>query len=114
MKAAGVVAAQSVKANPIARALRDGGALRPVKLSYTVAEGLACGDPAQKGEWVLRILRDSKGLAANVEDDLILDTQRLLGNQLELAWSFCDRASNVDIFTYDRHVVGLLVRAHTP
>lgn len=74
-----LVAAQSAKANPIVRALREGGPLRPVPLSYTVAEGLACGDPAQKGEWVLRILRESKGLAADVEDAWILDTQRLLG-----------------------------------
>ena len=73
-----MVAAQSAKANPIARAWREGGPLVPVKLSYTVAEGLACGDPAAKGEWVLRILREGKGLAAEVEDDAILDTQRLL------------------------------------
>jgi threonine synthase len=73
-----MVAAQSAKANPIARAFRSGGALSPVKLSYTVAEGLSCGDPAAKGEWVLRILRESKGLAAEVEDDAILETQRLL------------------------------------
>ena len=74
-----VVAAQSAKANPIARALNEGGRLLPVKLSYTVAEGLSCGDPAAKGEWVLRILRETKGLATEVEDDAILDTQRLLG-----------------------------------
>jgi threonine synthase len=74
-----MVAAQSAKANPIARALNEGGPLLPVKLSYTVAEGLSCGDPAAKGEWVLRILRETKGLAAEVEDDAILDTQRLLG-----------------------------------
>jgi threonine synthase len=74
-----MVAAQSVKANPIARALREGGPLVPVKLSYTVAEGLSCGDPAAKGEWVLRILREAKGLAAEVEDEAILDVQRLLG-----------------------------------
>ena len=73
-----MVAAQSAKANPIALAFRSGGPLAPVKLSYTVAEGLACGDPAAKGEWVLRILRESKGLAAEVEDDAILETQRLL------------------------------------
>jgi threonine synthase len=73
-----MVAAQSAKANPIARAFRTGGALQPVKLSYTVAEGLSCGDPAAKGEWVLRILRESKGLAAEVEDDAVLETQRLL------------------------------------
>jgi threonine synthase len=73
-----MVAAQSAKADPIARAFRSGGALLPVKLSYTVAEGLSCGDPAAKGEWVLRILRESKGLAADVEDAAILETQRLL------------------------------------
>lgn len=73
-----MVAAQSATANPIARAFREGGPLRPVKLTYTVAEGLSCGDPAQKGEWVLRILREAKGLAADVEDDAILETQRLL------------------------------------
>ena len=73
-----MVAAQSAKANPIARAFRHGGPLRPVKLSYTVAEGLSCGDPARKGEWVLRILREGKGLAADVADEAILDTQRLL------------------------------------
>jgi threonine synthase len=73
-----MVAAQSAKANPIARAFRSGGPLEPVKLSYTVAEGLSCGDPAAKGEWVLRILRESKGLAADVEDAAILETQRLL------------------------------------
>jgi threonine synthase len=73
-----MVAAQSAKADPIARAFRQGGPLAPVKLSYTVAEGLACGDPAQKGEWVLRILRESKGLATDVEDEPILEAQRLL------------------------------------
>jgi threonine synthase len=73
-----MVAAQSAKANPVVRAFRHGGALSPLPLSYTVAEGLACGDPARKGEWVLRILRESKGLAADVDDDAILETQRLL------------------------------------
>ncbi len=73
-----LVAAQSAKANPIARAFASGGPLEPVKLSYTVAEGLSCGDPAAKGEWVLRILRDAKGLAVEVEDPAILDAQRLL------------------------------------
>jgi threonine synthase len=73
-----MVAAQSAKANPIARALREGGALAPVKVSYTVAEGLNCGDPGRKGEWVLRILRQEKGLATDVADEAVLDAQRLL------------------------------------
>jgi threonine synthase len=49
-----------------------------VTLSYTVAEGLAVGDPGAKGAWVLRILREGKGLAADADDETILDTQRLL------------------------------------
>jgi threonine synthase len=50
----------------------------PVPLSYTVAEGLAVGDPGPKGRWVLRILSESGGLAGEAEDEAILDTQRLL------------------------------------
>ncbi len=76
-----MVAAQSAKANPIVRAMRDGGPMVPVKLTYTVAEGLACGDPGLKGEWVLRILRDAKGLAIDVDDDAILEAQQLLARR---------------------------------
>jgi threonine synthase len=43
-----------------------------------VAEGLAAGNPGRKGEWVLRILKESGGLAGDAEDDEILETQRLL------------------------------------
>jgi threonine synthase len=73
-----LVAAQSARANPIAQAWRESTDLRPVPLSYTVAEGLAVGDPGAKGAWVLRILRDGKGLATDVEDQAVLDAQRLL------------------------------------
>ena len=34
--------------------------------------------------------------------------------ELELSWGFTDRASNVDLYAYDRHIVGLTVRVHTP
>jgi threonine synthase len=73
-----MVAAQAARANPIARAFRAGAPLAPVPLTYTVAEGLAVGDPGAKGEWVLRVLRESGGLAGDADDELILDTQRLL------------------------------------
>ena len=72
------MAAQSARANPIATAWREGTDLRPVPLSYTVAEGLAVGDPGPKGAWVLRLLRDGHGLATDVADEAVLDTQRLL------------------------------------
>jgi threonine synthase len=73
-----MVAAQAARANPIARAWREGGPLRPVKIGYTVAEGLAAGDPGRKGEWVLRLLREGDGLAGEAEDEEILEAQRLL------------------------------------
>jgi threonine synthase len=73
-----LVAAQSARANPVAMAWREGTDLRPVPLSYTVAEGLAVGDPGAKGAWVLRLLRDGQGLATDVGDEAVLDAQRLL------------------------------------
>ncbi|HXG02319.1 MAG TPA: pyridoxal-phosphate dependent enzyme [Candidatus Binatia bacterium] len=73
-----MVAAQAARANAIARAWREGGPLRPVKIGYTVAEGLAAGDPGRKGEWVLRLLREDDGLAGEAEDEEILEAQRLL------------------------------------
>ena len=73
-----LVAAQSARANPIVQAWREGTDLRPIPLTYTVAEGLAVGDPGAKGAWVLRLLREGKGLATDVEDPAVLDAQRLL------------------------------------
>ncbi|PYN89283.1 MAG: threonine synthase [Candidatus Rokuibacteriota bacterium] len=81
-----MVAAQATRANAVARAFRDGGAITPLKIGYTVAEGLAAGDPGKKGEWVLRLLRDGKGLAGDAEDDEILETQRRLA-RVEGVWA---------------------------
>jgi threonine synthase len=81
-----MVAAQAARANPIARAWREGGPLRPVKIGYTVAEGLAAGDPGRKGEWVLRLLREGDGLAGEAEDEEILEAQRLLA-RMEGIWA---------------------------
>jgi threonine synthase len=73
-----MVAAQATLANPVTRAFRTGAALSPVRIGYTVAEGLAAGNPARKGEWVLRLLREGKGLAGEADDPEILDAQRRL------------------------------------
>ena len=43
-----------------------------------MAEGLAAGNPGKKGDWVLRILRETGGLAGDAEDDAILAAQNLL------------------------------------
>ena len=48
-KAPLLVAAQAARANAVVRAFRDGGAIVPLKIGYTVAEGLAAGNPGKKG-----------------------------------------------------------------
>jgi len=73
-----MVAAQAARANAIVRAWREKRPLAPVKIGYTVAEGLAAGDPGRKGEWVLRILNETGGVAGDAEDEEILETQKLL------------------------------------
>ncbi len=77
-KAPLMVAAQATRANAISRAWREGGPIRPMKIGYTVAEGLASGNPGKKGEWTLRLLRENKGLAGDAEDEEILEAQKVL------------------------------------
>jgi len=73
-----MVAAQAARADAITRAWRGKQPLEPVKIGYTVAEGLAAGNPGRKGEWVLRILNETGGVAGAAEDEEILETQALL------------------------------------
>jgi threonine synthase len=73
-----MVAAQAARANAIVQAFRSGQSITPLKIGYTVAEGLAAGNPGRKGEWVLRLLREDSGLAGDAEDEEILDAQRTL------------------------------------
>lgn len=77
-RAPSLIAAQATRANAISRAYAAGAPLAPITIGYTVAEGLAAGNPGRKGEWVLRWLRDQKGLAADAEDEDILAAQRRL------------------------------------
>src|SRR5439155_4700898 len=44
-----MVAAQAARANAVTRAWREKRAIEPIKIGYTVAEGLAAGDPGKKG-----------------------------------------------------------------
>ncbi|HET8578697.1 MAG TPA: pyridoxal-phosphate dependent enzyme [Methylomirabilota bacterium] len=81
-----LVAAQAARANAITRAWREKQPLTPIKIGYTVAEGLAAGNPGKKGEWVLRILRETSGLAGQAEDEEILNAQRMLA-QTEGIWA---------------------------
>jgi threonine synthase len=81
-----MIAAQATRANAVVRAVRTGAALTPLKIGYTVAEGLAAGNPGRKGDWVLRLLREQNGLAGDAEDDEILAAQRTLA-RTEGVWA---------------------------
>ena len=81
-----MIAAQATRANAVVRAFRDGTAITPLKIGYTVAEGLAAGNPGKKGAWVLRLLREGKGMAGDAEDDEILAAQRRLA-RVEGIWA---------------------------
>jgi threonine synthase len=81
-----MVAAQATRANAVVRAFRDGTAITPLTIGYTVAEGLAAGKPGRKGGWVLRLLREHGGTAGDAEDDEILAAQRTLA-RTEGVWA---------------------------
>ena len=81
-----MVAAQAARANAVTRAWREKRAIEPIKIGYTVAEGLAAGDPGKKGAWTLRLLRESNGVAGDAEDEEILEAQKLLA-QTEGIWA---------------------------
>ncbi len=76
-----MAAAQAARANTIVTAWRAKAALAPIKIGYTVAEGLAAGNPGRKGDWVLRILRETGGVAGQAEDEEILEAQKMLARE---------------------------------
>jgi threonine synthase len=81
-----MVAAQAARANAVVRAFRTGTGITPLAIGYTVAEGLAAGNPGRKGDWVLRLLREGGGMAGDAEDEAILDAQRTLA-RMEGVWA---------------------------
>jgi threonine synthase len=105
MHAAGLIArrplmigAQATRANAISRAFQGGGALVPVTVRYTVAEGLAAGNPGRKGDWVLRLVREDKGLIADADDPEILEAQRRLA-RTEGIWAGPTGVATLAVFT---------------
>src|SRR5262249_55774560 len=72
-----MVAAQAARANAIARAWRDKREIEPIRIGYTVAEGLAAGNPGRKGEWTLRILRETGGGGGGGADEQNLPAPRV-------------------------------------
>ena len=81
-----LVAAQATRANAVVRAFRANTSITPLTIGYTVAEGLAAGNPGRKGDWVLRLLREHGGAAGDVEDEAILAAQRTLA-RTEGVWA---------------------------
>ena len=81
-----MVAAQATQANAIVRAFRAGTGITPLKIGYTVAEGLAAGNPGRKGAWVLRLLHETGGDAGDAGDEAILAMQRTLA-RVEGVWA---------------------------
>jgi threonine synthase len=85
-KAPTMIAAQAARANAVVRAFESGSTITPLTIGYTVAEGLAVGDPGRKGAWALRLLRELGGITGDAEDDAILAMQGRLA-RVEGVWA---------------------------
>jgi threonine synthase len=81
-----LVCVQSAMANPIVRAFKNGGPVVPIVAGPTIAKGMAAGNSGPKGDRVLEILRAHGGHAVEVEDEEVLQAQRLLVEE-EGLWS---------------------------
>ena len=85
-KVPAMIAAQAARANAVVRAFHARSTITPLTIGYTVAEGLAVGDPGRKGAWALRLLRELGGTAGDADDDAILAMQRRLA-RVEGVWA---------------------------
>jgi threonine synthase len=92
-----MIAAQATRANAVSRAFQSGTPLVPVRVQYTVAEGLAAGNPGRKGEWVLRLVREDKGMVADADDPAILEAQRRLARS-EGIWAGPTGVASLAVF----------------
>jgi threonine synthase len=73
-----LVSVQAAGCCPINRAFESGAPLAPME-ENTIADSIAVGVP-RNGEKALRAIRESRGIAVNVEDEEILEAMRLLGS----------------------------------
>lgn len=81
-----LVACQSSAANPVTRAFDEKKPIVPQQVGYTIAEGVAVGNPGLKGDRALEAVRATDGLAVSVDDDEIVEAMRQLARQ-EGIWS---------------------------
>lgn len=81
-----LIACQSSAANPVTRAFDEKKGIVPQQVGYTIAEGVAVGNPGLKGERALEAVRATGGLAISVDDDEIVDAMRRIAHA-EGIWS---------------------------
>lgn len=81
-----LIACQSHAANPVVRAVDEKKSLVPQQVGYTIAEGVAVGNPGLKGERALEAVRATDGFAASVEDEEIVEAMASLA-RTEGIWS---------------------------
>lgn len=81
-----LIACQSSAANPVTRAFDEKKGIVPQQVGYTIAEGVAVGNPGLKGDRALEAVRATDGMAVSVEDDEIVDAMRKLAHA-EGIWS---------------------------
>jgi threonine synthase len=75
-----MVAVQASACAPIVTAFRDGGKVRGVGPSESVASSIAVGDPIN-GEAALEALLESGGVGCSLEEEEIVDAVKLLGSR---------------------------------
>lgn len=76
-----LIACQSTAANPVARAFDERKGVVPQQVGYTIAEGVAVGNPGLKGERALEAVRSTGGFAASVDDAEIVDAMAELARE---------------------------------
>lgn len=81
-----LVACQSLAANPLVRAFDEKKGIVPQQVGYTIAEGVAVGNPGLKGDRALEAVRNSNGLAVSLDDTEIVEAMTTLG-RTEGIWS---------------------------
>jgi threonine synthase len=86
--------AQATGCNPISHTVKtDAMKVKPVRDPRTIAKSLAIGDPAD-GYFASQLIRDTGGWSEDVDDDLIVDAMKLLG---ETEGIFAETAGGVTL-----------------
>jgi len=86
--------AQATGCNPISTTVKtEANKVRPIRNPSTIAKSLAIGDPAD-GYFASQLIRDTGGWSEDVDDDLIVESMKLLG---ETEGIFAETAGGVTL-----------------